>query len=258
MNFPATPLAMLIAASIVVHALGLAVSFLNRKAGWGAYGAGFALAATAVGLRWWQAGHVPLQVMFEIFLVLGALMFPMSLACRGAWGIRSQRPDMLLAVVVLVPAAFVFPHEARHLPPALQSGFFIPHVAAYLLAYVLMAKAAVQAATVLTSRDPIRREAASAAAYRLALAGIVPMTLGLVLGAWWGKLAWGRFWNWDPKEMWSLATWLIFLGYFHLRALHPLRLLRVQAIMLLLGIGAILFTLVGVSLLMEGLHSYAT
>jgi ABC-type transport system involved in cytochrome c biogenesis permease subunit len=258
MSLPSTPLGMLIAASVAVHALGLVASFLNRKAGWGAYAAAFGLAVVAVGWRWWQAGHVPLQVMFEIFLVLGALMFPLSLGCRWAWGIRSERSDMLMAAVLLVPAAFVFPHEARRLPPALQSVLFIPHVAAYLVAYVLMAKAAVQAERVLIARDFDRRAEASRAAYRLTLAGIVPMTLGLVLGAWWGKLAWGRFWNWDPKEMWSLATWLIFLGYFHLRGLYPRRLLRTQAVLLLVGVGAIVFTLVGVSLLMEGLHSYAT
>ncbi|MFP4053857.1 MAG: cytochrome c biogenesis protein CcsA [Phycisphaerae bacterium] len=258
MNLPATPLAILIAVSVALHAGAIVASFLNRRAGWVGYTAAFAVAVVAVGWRWWQSGHVPLQVMFEIFLVLGALMFPLSLACRWAWGIRSERSDMLLAAVLLVPAAFVFPHEARRLPPALQSVLLIPHVAAYLVAYVLMAKAAVQAEVVLVTRDPGRRREASQAAYRLSLAGIVPMTLGLVLGAWWGKLAWGRFWNWDPKEMWSLATWLTFVGYFHLRALYPQGRQKAQAVLLLIGAGAIVFTLLGVSLLMEGLHSYAT
>ena len=43
------------------------------------------------------------------------------------------------------------------------------------------------------------------------------LTLGLLLGSLWGKLAWGDYWGWDPKELWSLVCWLIYLGYFHFR-----------------------------------------
>ena len=63
------------------------------------------------------------------------------------------------------------------------------------------------------------------ATYRVACLGFPLLTLGLVLGAWWGKLAWGDYWNWDPKELWSLTTFAAYLVYLHVRCMcgtrHP-------------------------------------
>jgi ABC-type transport system involved in cytochrome c biogenesis permease subunit len=241
-----------------MHLLAFALSFHPRRwLGRAAYATGFALACAAVGYRWWQAQHVPLQIMFEVFLVLGMLMFPLSLLCRKLWGIDGERWDMLLATLVLFPAGFIFPQATRLLPPALQSPLFIPHVMAYMLAYVLMAKATIQAVRQLAAGQSAHAASFETAACRLARLGLLPMTIGLLLGACWGKMAWGRFWNWDPKEMWSLATWLIYIAYFHFRALHGKRFARVNAMLLIAGMVAILFTLLAVTLLLPGLHSYA-
>ncbi len=228
-----------------------------RKKGWAAYGVGFALACVSIGFRWWQIGHVPLQVMFEVFLVLAALMFPLSLLCRKLWAVGDQQWDMLVVVLLLVPAGFVFPEAQRPLPPALQSPLFIPHVMAYMLAYVLMAKATIQALRLLPA-GPAAPANIEISSYKVARLGLLLLTIGLVLGAWWGKLAWGNYWNWDSKEMWSLATWLIYLGYFHFRALHGRRYPRANAALLILGMAAILATLIAVTFLLPGKHSYAT
>jgi len=128
---------------------------------------------------------------------------------------------------------------------------------AYMLAYVLMAKATVQAVRQLASGSSDRAAQIELGSYKVARLGLVLLTAGLLLGAWWGKIAWGRYWNWDSKEMWSLATWLIYLAYFHFRALHGRRYARANALFLILGMAAILFTLVAVTFLLPGMHSYA-
>ena len=98
------------------------------------------------------------------------------------------------------------------------------------------------------------------ATYELVTIGFPLLTLGLVLGSWWGKLAWGDYWGWDPKELWSLASWLVYIGYFHWRymfgKLHP----RINSLWAIAGMAAIIVTLVWVNLsrLFPGLHSYAT
>ena len=168
----------------------------------------------------------------------------------------------MLGVIVLWPAGFVFDHRITPLPPALQSPLFIPHVLAYMLSSIFMAKAAFHAgARLLRGPDPgdaglLDRDETI---YRLIGVGFPFMTWGLLLGAWWGKLAWGDYWNWDPKELWSLTTWLVYLGYFHLRALPGQRASRSAATLALLGMLCVVLTLLWVNLAgrFAGLHSYA-
>jgi ABC-type transport system involved in cytochrome c biogenesis permease subunit len=86
----------------------------------------------------------------------------------------------------------------------------------------------------------------------------VLLTVGLFLGSVWGKLAWGDWWGWDPKELWSLAGWLVYSLYFHVRFGWP-RLYRTQQALVLLGMAVIVITLLWVNLsrLFQGLHNYA-
>lgn len=93
--------------------------------------------------------------------------------------------------------------------------------------------------------------------YRAVAIGYPVFTLGaLVFAMFWAKVAWGRYWFWDPKETWAFISWLIYSAYLHLRLTRGWE-GRVSAWMAVIGFGAILFTLVGVNLLIVGLHSYA-
>src|SRR5689334_19263945 len=49
--------------------------------------------------------------------------------------------------------------------------------------------------------------------FKLILAGLPLLTIGILLGSIWAHQAWGRFWGWDPKETWALVTWLVYVGY---------------------------------------------
>jgi ABC-type transport system involved in cytochrome c biogenesis permease subunit len=102
---------------------------------------------------------------------------------------------------------------------------------------------------------------AEEATYRMVRLGFPLLTLGLVLGAVWGKIAWGDYWNWDPKELWSLISWLVFLGYFHFRYMYGKRFPRINASLVLAGLVAIILTLLWVNLanlFKGGMHSYAS
>src|SRR5437764_1186907 len=55
--------------------------------------------------------------------------------------------------------------------------------------------------------------------YPAVLVGFPLLGLGIALGAYWGNIAWGRYWGWDPKETTALVTWLVFAGYLHARSL---------------------------------------
>jgi ABC-type transport system involved in cytochrome c biogenesis permease subunit len=249
-------LALFLAAAVVLF-------FRDRRRGIALYATGFIVAVAAFMARWAESGEVPLRYMFDVFLCLGVLMFPLSLACRRWLGVGDEWLDALLAAIMYVPAGFVFVAEARPLPPLLQSIIFIPHVSAYMISYVIMAKAVVPAVRACLVQPPPGAGSGLVAwdlgAYRMVSLGFPLLTLGLVLGAVWGQRAWGDYWNWDPKELWSLASWLVYVGYFHVRYMFGPRRSRLAAALVILGIIAIVITLLVVNLsnVFGGMHSYA-
>ncbi|MBE3070729.1 MAG: cytochrome c biogenesis protein CcsA [Planctomycetes bacterium] len=251
--------------AMALYAASAAVRLTRaRRLGGVLYGLGFIVAAAGWGYRWVEAGHVPLQNMFEVFLTLGMLMPPITLFCRRFLGVGGEAADAVIGCIILFPAGFIFHSEVQRLPPALQSWLFIPHVAAYMLSYAIMAKAAVPAVLQLAgSRPPAAPGLADyeTATYRMVSLGFPLLTLGLVLGAVWGKQAWGDYWNWDPKELWSLVSWLVYLAYLHVRYQYGRKYPRLSAALVLAGLAAIVLTLLWVNLARifgGGLHSYAT
>ncbi|HYF92014.1 MAG TPA: cytochrome c biogenesis protein CcsA [Symbiobacteriaceae bacterium] len=93
--------------------------------------------------------------------------------------------------------------------------------------------------------------------YRAVAIGYPVFTLGgLVFAMLWAKEAWGDYWFWDPKETWALIAWLVYSAYLHIRITHGWEGRR-SAWLAVLGFGVILFTLIGVNLLIVGVHSYA-
>ncbi len=261
MAFKGTILGGLITVALLLHAFA-ALWLLGRFArpGQVLFALGSAVAAAAVAVRWVQVGHAPMGNLFEVFLVMAALMGPLSAACRRWGGVDGSAFDALIGAALLVPPGFIFSAVTRPLAPALQTWLFIPHVGAYLLGYVLLAKAAVQAAGRLAGVPPAAGAASrDVTAYRMVVLALPPLTAGLVLGAVWGKRAWGDWWNWDPKELWSLATWLTVVFYLHLRLVTGGRRGRLEAVVVLLAAALAVITLswVNLSERFAELHSYA-
>lgn len=254
---------LLIYVAMAGYFFAFVMTLLRRaKTGNRLYVLGFVVTAFAVGYRWYHVSHVPLQNLFELFLCLG-MIYPISLFCRRVLGVGGWCGDMVLGIIVLFPAGFIFSAEPRQLPPALQSPLFAPHVAVYVLSYIFMAKAAYQAICQLAGKTPHDQQnllSSEQAAYRMICAGFPLLTLGLILGSWWGKIAWGDYWGWDPKELWSLASWLVYVGYFHFRYVFGKKYPRINSMWALAGMTLIVITLLWVNLsrLFQGLHSYAT
>lgn len=93
--------------------------------------------------------------------------------------------------------------------------------------------------------------------YRAIAIGFPLFTLGaLIFAMIWAHLAWNRFWGWDPKEVWALITWLFYSAYLHLRLGRGWQGRR-SAWLAVLGFLVVMFTLIGVNLVIAGLHSYA-
>ncbi|HZW06889.1 MAG TPA: cytochrome c biogenesis protein CcsA [Phycisphaerales bacterium] len=81
--------------------------------------------------------------------------------------------------------------------------------------------------------------------------------VGILLGAWWADHSWGRWWGFDPKEMWALVTWLVYLVVVHVRVASAGNKGLKTAWLSVLGFVAMLWCYFGVNLLLPGLHAYA-
>lgn len=224
------------AASPAPEAVARPFATRGARAAWGLYALAFAFSVAQLVRRCLATGHPPLQNLYE-FLMCAAAALPVLTFCARRER-RALPVDALLLALLLVPVLFFMDGGVRRLMPALQSPFFVPHVGAYVLGYVLLVRAALGAGR------------------RLVPLGFFLLTVGLVLGAAWGKVCWGHWWQFDPKEMWSLATWCVYAAFFHLRPrLSP----RAETAFLALGAVLIVLTLTWINLsrLFTGMHSYA-
>ncbi len=92
--------------------------------------------------------------------------------------------------------------------------------------------------------------------YKSIAIGFPIFTLGgLIFGAIWADQAWGVYWSWDPKETWSLITWFVYAFFLHARLLRGWRGHKI-AVVAVMGFVAVIFTYLGVNLLLSGLHAY--
>ena len=93
--------------------------------------------------------------------------------------------------------------------------------------------------------------------HKAILIGFPLMVLLLTTGAIWAHYAWGRYWGWDPKEVWALITFFIYAIYLHTIHIKKMR-GEISALISIIGFFSVLFTYLGVNLVISGLHSYAT
>jgi len=148
----------------------------------------------------------------------------------------------------------------KPLMPALKSNWLLVHVVTCFLGYAAFALAfgtaglyLYQARRPRPSLPPLRQ--LDRLIYQTTTLGFLLLTLGILTGAVWAESAWGRYWSWDPKETWSLITWLIYVTLLHARLVKGWQGRRI-AWLAVLGFLAVLFTYFGVSFLLTGLHSY--
>lgn len=247
----------LYAGSIVTG--GVAVA-MRKRAPAAAMGAVFALAWAAhtaflvvVGL---SRGRVPLSNLSEALAAFGWAIGAVTLGLAAAhrrWLFTA--PCAAMSLLALGGAAHL-ETEAAPLLPALRSNWLLIHVSASLLAYGAFACAFI--ADVICLARPRTADPASARAVSLRAMcwGFTFLTIGIATGAVWANQAWGDFWSWDPKETWSLVTWLLYGICLHLRFVKGWGGRRASWASVA-AFASVLFTFFGVTYLLPSVHGYA-
>ena len=220
---------------------------------------GLAAHTAALVVRTIESGHAPFTNMYESISFLSWAFVLAFLLIDRKFKIPKIGPYLLLIVIGLMALASspLMPKEATPLVPALQSYWLWLHVSVTLLGEAFFAVAFIACLMYLATSDPAKKEQMDNVSYRCVAVGFPLFTLGgLVFGMVWAYRAWGTYWSWDPKEVWSLITWFVFALYLHTRIVLGWKGKR-SAIIVILGFLAALFTYFGVSYLLKGLHSYA-
>jgi len=231
----------------------------------------FGVLLVGVVARGLAAERVPWGNMYE-FATTGLLVATgIYLGLVRAYAVQWLGPIITGFCVVVLGLAFLVYVPAGPLVPALRSYWLVLHVSAAAVAGGAFVVGAAASALYLVkaraeSRDRaesgyLARLPSSAAMDRLshrvhAFAFPIWTFAALIAGPIWAQYAWGRYWGWDPKEVWAFITWVVYAGYLHARATAGWR-GRGAAVLALVGFATFLFNFIGVNLLGSGLHSYA-
>jgi len=249
--------------------LFLQKSYLQR-AGFVALMAGFAFHTLALALDSFQQGHFPAANMRETLSLAGwatAGVF-ILLNLRYRLKILGVYAAPFIALIMVVVSQL--PDEPTQTTRLFKSVWLVAHVTFIFLGEAAFALACGVGILYLLQENSIKTkkrryvfkrlpslELLDSTGYACIVVGFTLLTAGLITGLIYAKSVWGRFWSWDPKEVWSGISWLFYAVLLHERLTVGWRGRR-SAIMAIIGFSVLLFTFLGVNLLMEGHHKEFT
>ncbi len=222
---------------------------------------GFAAHTAALVVRGVGAGRLPLTNQYEFATSFAwgiCLCFLIFL-----WRYKFQALGVFVSPIIflVIGYAAMQSKEVRELMPALRSSWLGIPVSTAIIAYGAFGVACALGLMFLM-RGRLQGEHIpdgehlDVLSYRAVSLGFLFLTFVIISGAIWAERAWGRYWSWDPKETWSLITWIIYAIYLHLRISRGWQ-GKAAAIFVVVGFVCVLFTYVGVNTLIPSIHSYA-
>jgi cytochrome c-type biogenesis protein CcsB len=251
---------------------------------------GFIAQTYALGIRWFYGGHPPWINTYEITSFFAWAIVGTYLIVNAKSNYKALGVIVAPLAFILMGFASLQPKNPEPLVPALQSVWLLIHVPITILAYCGFVLSFVASILYLFKEKEMSIIDASSSVSsfhsnavekrttaptqvktpqilsRLTLAQLDDLsykgvafafsllTIGIITGAIWAELAWGSYWSWDPKETWSLITWLVFLIYLHARTSHWDA--KISAYIAVFGFLSVLFTFLGVGYVLPLLQNY--
>ncbi len=199
-----------------------------------------------------ELGRLPLVGPHDTLAFLSASIvvfsIPFSLDLQERW--KFNTIVSVCAAVLTVFALTSSPHNSP-LPPVLKTLWFEAHVVLAFLSYALFAIAGVFGYMYLSKQVNLFE----GLQYRAVLIGYCLFTLSMIFGGIWAYLAWGTYWLWTPKELWTSILWMFYSLFLHAR-LRQWWMGKPLAYLGIAGFAVVMFTYLGVSLLMKSSHSF--
>jgi len=236
--------------------------------------AGFAGHTVGIGFRWFESyklgiGHAPLSNLYEslIFFSWAIILFYLIVEKRT----RNKGIGAFVTPLAFLSLAYAsfsgdITNGIQPLVPALQSNWLTTHVITCFFGYAAFALSFGMSIMYLikVNEDKDKKgvifnlipglSLLDELSYQMVVIGFLLLTLGIATGSVWAHTAWGSYWTWDPKETWSLITWLVYAAMLHARLMRGWKGKRL-ALISIIGFICVLFTYFGVNYL-SSLHSY--
>jgi ABC-type transport system involved in cytochrome c biogenesis permease subunit len=214
--------------------------------------AGFLLQATYLFSRGIQLGRVPIIGPHDTLFFLSAsiMLFAIPLTVKIKNRQQFLFPLLILSIVFMLLSLLYKPHDVP-LTPLLKTFWFEAHIVLSFFSYALFSIAAVLGVVFFIRKG----EQIEILQYKVILIGYCLFSAGMIFGGIWAYLAWGTYWLWTPKELWTVILWLFYSLYLHAR-LRKWWTGKPSVTLGIVGFFIMMFTYLGVSLLMESSHAF--
>ncbi len=224
---------------------------------------------TGLGVRWYISGHAPWSngyeatVFIALIITLAGLIFSF------------KRSKFIIGVAVLfagfllgIAHGSLMSPEMTNLVPVLKSYWLMIHVAVITASYAFLGLGSLLGFIVLLLfiiRTPANKNRLNETIKELTyvnestlIVGLFMLSIGTFLGGVWASESWGRYWSWDPKEVWALISMMIYIFILHMRMVPGLQSRFTFNFASMISITTLIMTYFGVNYYLSGMHSYAT
>jgi len=229
---------------------------------------GFGIHTLAIFSRFYEAGHPPLSSLSESLSAFAWITVLIYLFLEFRYKNKVIGSFVLPVVLFALIVATALPRRIGELGPTLKSTWVYTHASLILLGNAAFALASCSGLMYLLQERQLKSKKPGAfshrlpslelldrLSYRFLSIGFPLLTVGLIIGTIWAGYAWGSYWHWDPKQTWSLITWVIYAVLLHAR--FSLRWGgRKAAILSIVGFFCVLFGFLGVYLFIFGRHAF--
>lgn len=232
--------------------------------------AGFILHTFLVGADYIRAGVLPVRNFHETLWFAGWALAAAFLVLWRRTGLKILGVFAAPLITIVSAAAFFVPDTVARIETSLSGFWLVVHVVVIFIGEGCLALACATGVLYLIQERNIKAkkhrfffrrlpslELLDSTGYNFIAVGFTALTIGLITGFIYAHATWGRIWSWDPKEVWSGITWLIYAALLHERLVAGWRGRR-AAVLAIIGFAAVLFTFLGVNFLLEGHHNEFT
>lgn len=229
---------------------------------------GFIFHTANIITRYIEGGHLPVTNMHEAASFFSWCVLVLFFFHEYKYRLGLLSAFIMPIVFLLMFSSSIFPREIKALSPVLQSYWFGIHVILAFLGDASFAMACGVGIMYLLQERFVKSKKLTGLFqklpslqvldeinYHLITLGFPMLTLAMITGMLWANTAWGTYWRWDPKEVWSLITWLIYALVLHLRLTIGWR-GKKAAILSIVGFMMVIFAFFGVTLILKGKHVF--
>lgn len=216
-------------------------------------------------LRWTISGRIPMSNGYETMLFVAWLVMLLSLAVSRRFRIALPLGLIMSGFFLLVSHIGQMNPNITQVMPVLNSPLLSAHVSIIMLSFAMLSLTFICGAVAMLIKAVARRSsnadeqtATLALLSRLFLyPALAALGFGIFIGAIWANVSWGKYWGWDPKEVWALITFMVYAIAAHTATLPALRKPMVYHAFMVLAFISIIMTYFGVNYFLGGMHSYA-